>query len=171
MEAVDLVCVPKLIAGEVWELCLERDGLALYDEEGELVTHVPMEEIALRVRFPSFWGGLRYLTIVDEAGLLLPFEPRPKAVAKVRDLVNECIYHDREAVVAATREKGKRDLLIGSCLLVPGILLSVASYSATAPGGTFYIMGGLLLLGACEVLRGVYWWGKAARLKHSAKPD
>src|SRR4051794_33324594 len=111
-KGVHLIGAAKPYAGEEWQLRPTDDGLALFDEEGDQVTEVPDAGVSLRIVFPSFWASVRHLIIVDDRGRPLEFKPDAKAVTRVRELVQQCLYRNPEEAAGTMRGKALRDMAI-----------------------------------------------------------
>ncbi len=163
-KGVRLIGAAKPYAGEEWQLRPTDDGLALFDEEGDRVTDIPDAEVSLRIVFPSFWASIRHLMIVDNNGHQLEFQPDSQAVARVRKLVEHCLYRDPENAARTMRGKALRDLAIGGGSFILGTCITAGTWLAAGPKGTFYVTTGLLLAGIIEIVRGLIWLLRAARL-------
>lgn len=64
--------------------------------------------------------------------------------------VMEALYRE------ARNQAGGKDLMWGFILLVVGGLITLGTYAAAESGGSFWIMWGLMALGAFYILRGLY---------------
>lgn len=153
---VRLIGAAKAYAGEAWQLSPTDDGLVLYDEDGERATKIPDADVSLRIVFPSFWASVRHLIIVDKDGDRLEFQPDTRAVARVRELVEQCLYRDPEQAARTMRGKAVRDLAIGGGSFVLGCCITAGTFLAAGPKGTFYITTGLLVVGLIEIIAGSF---------------
>ena len=90
MNSVRLTCATKPHVSETWLLKRGRKGLVLLDEDEQVVTSIPAGEASLRILFPSFWASRKYLVISGKNGENFLFEPRQKALANIRTLVDDC---------------------------------------------------------------------------------
>ena len=77
--------------------------------------------------------------------------------------IEDSLDKDPEAAAAAMDRKANRDLLIGGGSFLLGSAITVATIALAAPGGTFYVMTGLLVIGAIEIVRGIYWKVQAGK--------
>jgi hypothetical protein len=164
MDSARLIYATKPHAGERWILERTRKGLVLLDEDEEVVTSIPTAEAGLRIRFPSFWASNKYLVVVGKKGEQFPFEPKPKALDIVRDLVADCADADPAATAAAFKAKAKRDLLIGGGSFLLGVVITCLSFMFPSSNGKFVMMTGLIFVGLLEIGRGIYFANKASQL-------
>ena len=58
------------------------------------------------------------------------------------------------------RAAGKQDTVWGAFWLFVGIVVTSASYGATAPGGTYIIATGAIGTGIVELVVGIHQWGR-----------
>ncbi len=171
MPKVRLIRAEKPRKGTEWLLVTTRRGLQLRNEEDVAVLNVPAAEAGLRIKFPSFWASVRYLTILDEDGTMFLFEPDKKTVARVQELVAECLGDAGQDAVAALRRHANRSLLIGAGLFVAGVVLTIVSMMTAKPEGEYFIMTGLLGVGLISVVRGIYLHVKAGHLQSQVPPE
>jgi len=159
-EAIELVIkYPSKRKGQTCFLSLEDDEVVLRDGEDEVLTSFPAAEANQVIRLPN---------IIDNANIVigedLAFEPKPEAVRAVRELIDDCLHANPEAASAAMRRKGIRDLIIGSVAFLLGIGITVWTFVSAPPGGTYYVMTGLIVVGIFEIIRGIYWMAKAGEV-------
>ncbi len=159
MAGIKLVSVRKP-AGAIWHLDRDEDGLVLCDENDNVVLSMTAAEAITRIHMPSFWAS-RYIVIDPDRGEILTFEPKPKSVSQLRELLEECRDEDPGATAAVIRHKATRDLLIGGGALLLGVVVTAVSFATAAPGGTFLVMTGLLGVGVFKIIRGIYGMAKA----------
>lgn len=162
MATVALTNALKPHLGEVWHLEQQKKGLLLRSGE-EVITTIKNGEASLRIQFPSFWASRAFLVIHGDGGEFFCFEPKKPEMAKVRELIEDCLDEAPRAAAAAMDRKANRDLLIGGGSLLLGLVITVATFALAAPGGTFVVMTGLLVIGAIEIVRGIYWKGQAGK--------
>jgi hypothetical protein len=158
-----LTCALKPHRGEVWQLDDGDDGLVLLAGK-KVVTVIPHGLASLRVHLPSFFGS-RYITVDLGGGNLVCFEPKAKDISRVRQLVEASLNRNPRAAAAALDRKANRDLLIGGGSMLLGLVITVWSFIAAGPGGTFVVTTGLLVVGLIEVIRGIYFKSKAGERK------
>jgi hypothetical protein len=171
MESARLIYATKPHTGERWILERTRKGLVLLDDDDEVVTSIPTGEAGLRIRFPSFWASNKFLVVVGKKGELFLFEPKPKALDIVRDLVEDCADADPAATAAAFKAKAKRDLLIGGGSFLLGVILTCLSFMFASSNGKFLVMTGFLFVGLFEIGRGIYFANKASQFRRAGEDD
>lgn len=161
---IPLTGVETPVKGKRCYLEATEDGIDLLDEAGELLTHIPSSEAETRIHFPSFWAT-KYLRI-DWEKKYEPFyfEPRSDVIQQIRDLLQVALELHPEEVLASMRAKGWTSLLAGGVALIAGIAITMATLSMAKPGGTYYVMTGLLGIGLAGICRGTYWLIRAAKL-------
>jgi hypothetical protein len=164
MESVRLICASTPFVGEEWRLKRTRRGLVLLDEEDEVFTKIPAGEASTRIQFPSFFASRSHLVIVADHGLLMWFEPRPRAIERVNAMIEDCIGMDPSGTAASFRSKAIRDLLIGTGSFLVGVMLTCAGFFFAAPDGKFLVMTGFIVVGLVEIVRGIYFAIKAIQV-------
>jgi hypothetical protein len=167
MEKIALICALKPHKGEEWSLTATKAGLLVSDQQGEAVTLVPNAETPLRIKYPSFWASISYLVVVDDAGEMLSFEPKKATLAAVREMVAACQGKAGSAAVTAVLRTAVRDAIVGTLLFIVGVALTFGSFVLAQPGGTFIITRGLIAFGVLGVVKGLYGFYKALKIKRS----
>jgi hypothetical protein len=71
-------------------------------------------------------------------------------------LAAQLVAQADRAKKSAFRKEGLKTFAAGGGLLFLGTIITVATYSAAEPGGVFLVTTGLFLVGALNLLRGIY---------------
>lgn len=168
MDSIKLIFAKKPRQGEVCYLKPLGEELALLDASDKLVARINRDEAMLRIHLPSFWSS-RYIVIDGDDGNVICFEPKPKAIEKLQAMFEGMASAEQSGGMAqACYRSGMRDLLIGGGSLVLGIILSVISFNLAAPGGSYWVMTGLIGVGIIEILRGISNLTKSDNLRRMA---
>ena len=164
MDAIKLIFAKKPRKGESCFIKVAGDKLELLDSSDDLVASIDCAEALMRIQLPSFWTS-RYIVIEDDEETFC-FEPKPKAVERVRSLIKRLKSEGHTSGMAeATHRTGMWNLLLGAGLMVFGIILSVISYTLAAPGGTYLVMTGLITGGIILVVKGINYLSTADNLR------
>lgn len=68
------------------------------------------------------------------------------------------------AIAKALRQRARRMALVGFLWLAAGLGISIGSYLAAPPGGTFTVLWGAAIFGAYKCVRGLYFMADPAKL-------
>lgn len=68
----------------------------------------------------------------------------------------ELVEHLQGIHFASRREEGKKSLKIGLITLAIGLVVTLGTLALSEPGGTYWVMTGALVIGAINILRGIY---------------
>jgi hypothetical protein len=60
-----------------------------------------------------------------------------------------------QQIIAAKKERAKKDMLYGALWCGGGIIVTVATYSAASGGGSYVVAWGAILFGAIQFFKGV----------------
>jgi hypothetical protein len=161
MDRVTMYCV-KPYRNVKFSLVPESDDLLLCDGMNKVVASMPASEANQHIQLPSFWSS-RYIVIKSDAGETLCFDPNPKVVGRLRELLDDSADRDPDATAAAMQRRGIRDLAIGGGLFLLGVAVTIGSFAAAGPGGTYVITTGLIVGGLVEMIRGIIWLARASR--------
>lgn len=168
MPALKLIKAQKPDKGEVFTVSTSKTSLLLKDAADELVLKIPFAELGQRVHFPSFWASVAFITLMDAKGKPWCFEPKPKAVERLKEIVANCLDRDAGGAADVYRKSGLRDLLIGGGSFLLGVVITVGSLLSTQDGQTFVVTYGLIGVGLIEMIRGGYYLVKAGQLSSTA---
>ena len=68
----------------------------------------------------------------------------------------------------AARSEAKRTALIGLAVVLVGIAVTMGTYVATGPGGTFVTAWGAIIFGGFQLAKGLFYLANPARLVKKA---
>lgn len=69
--------------------------------------------------------------------------------------IDQIIENINDEIEAATRKQGRRDMIVGGLWCVGGLVVTIATYSASSGGGRYVVAWGAIIFGAIQFFRGL----------------
>jgi hypothetical protein len=100
-----------------------KDGMSVFDPDDRKVCWFPHAGAGDRFTLPSFWRSIKYISFRLPDGSVIDFEPESRAVAKVKEYLEDAIAFQGIDAVHRLRKRGWSIMLGGVGMILFGVLL------------------------------------------------
>jgi len=143
-----------------------KDGMSVFDPNDRKVCWFPHSEASERFTLPSFWRSIKYISFRKPDGSLVEFEPDSRAVAKIKDYLEDAIAYQGIEAVHRLRKRGWLNVLAGLGMIVIGLsLLALQKWLEVTNRGPAYVAAGLILGGIGDMAWGFSMVNQARRIR------